>query len=234
MRALTRKRAGAINSSSQLVTLSQFSQRFVYPTNYTRALLSHFLIADVLSNAGGHFLLVMALNGSSSSSTLRRILSRWKRDSTTTTRASNVGARKMSSTKRFTEPSASATLGSAYSESVKAGKKWKMQARKQMNKRDTVMVEMMTVDELNGQLLPIHKVLFLLSIETMMMHDESYRFFFFSLGGHGRRHRNGSPHRRFVSRRRLFNRRARRNGVAPRRVGIRVGRDGLPDPEGGR
>ncbi|XP_065826122.1 transient receptor potential cation channel subfamily A member 1-like isoform X2 [Oscarella lobularis] len=127
----------------------------------------------------------MALNGSSSSSTLRRILSRWKRDSTTTTRASNVGARKMSSTKRFTEPSASATLGSAYSESVKAGKKWKMQARKQMNKRDTVMVEMMTVDELNGQLLPIHKAATEGDIETVRRIVASYPDAVYSTDVHG-------------------------------------------------
>ena len=98
----------------------------------------------------------MASNGSSSSSTLRRILLRWKRASKSTT--SNVGARGTSTAKRLAEPPTSATLGSTYSESVKAGKKWRMQARKQMNQRDTVMVEMMTVDELNSQLLPIHKV----------------------------------------------------------------------------
>ncbi|XP_065826130.1 transient receptor potential cation channel subfamily A member 1-like isoform X2 [Oscarella lobularis] len=125
----------------------------------------------------------MASNGSSSSSTLRRILLRWKRASKSTT--SNVGARGTSTAKRLAEPPTSATLGSTYSESVKAGKKWRMQARKQMNQRDTVMVEMMTVDELNSQLLPIHKAAAEGDIETVHRIVLSYPDAVYSTDVHG-------------------------------------------------
>ena len=105
----------------------------------------------------------MASNASSSS-TVRRILSRWGRSTpgsgAVVAGGINAGSRGPgASTRRpATEPPTSATSGRSYSETVKAGKIWKAKAKKQMNRNDTVLMEMMTIDELNGQLLPIHQV----------------------------------------------------------------------------
>ncbi|XP_065826126.1 transient receptor potential cation channel subfamily A member 1-like isoform X2 [Oscarella lobularis] len=104
----------------------------------------------------------MASNASSSS-TVRRILSRWGRSTpgsgAVVAGGINAGSRGPgASTRRpATEPPTSATSGRSYSETVKAGKIWKAKAKKQMNRNDTVLMEMMTIDELNGQLLPIHQ-----------------------------------------------------------------------------